>query len=366
MKAPRVILVLGLLGLGCGGAKVATSEGGARVVLPAATPKAREHFEAGVRSMNTPAGAEAAMAAFTAAVEEDPKLFEAWHDRGVVEARLGRNQAAAVSLARALEIQPGSRATLLALMNVLLKVRRADDAVATIERHLPRQDEVGGQADELRLAHVQALREAGKTSRALDEVGKLLARNSKSGQAFNALGLVYYRADRPALAETALLRAAELEPKNAEIWNNIGLVALARGRDREAFAAFDKAADLDGDFVEPRLNKAGVLLDCGDYRSALDELDRAVRARPDDPDVLVALGVARRGAGKPEDARLAYERALAVSPEWPAAHFNLGVLYMDFLPDKPKALHHLRTYRKVAPEGDARHKEAESRLKELR
>ena len=169
-----------------------------------------------------------------------------------------------------------------------------------------------------------------------------------------------------ALAETALRRAAELEPKSAEIWNNLGLVALARGRDNEAFKAFDKAVSLDDNFIDARLNKAAVLLDCGDYARALPELESAARVRPDDPDVLVALGVARRGMGKTEEARRAYEGALAVAPEFPAAHFNLGILYMDFLPDKKKAREHLQVYRKVAPSADNRQKEAEMRLKELR
>ena len=46
--------------------------------------------------------------------------------------------------------------------------------------------------------------------------------------------------EKHALAESALRRAAELDPKNAEVWNNLGLVALARGRDREAFDAFEQ------------------------------------------------------------------------------------------------------------------------------
>jgi Flp pilus assembly protein TadD len=268
-----------------------------------------------------------------------------------------------------------------ALANVLLRAHRAGEAVTLLERQLRGADANGddageasstGSADaraateELRLFYVQALREAGKTSRALEEVEKVLVQSGRSGRAFNALGLVYYRMEKPALAETALRRAAELDPKSAEIWNNLGLVALARGHDHDAFAAFDKAVALDDGFLAARLNKAAVLLDCGDYAHALPELEAAAKAHPDDVDVLVALGVAKRGLGKPEEAREAYEGALALAPESPAAHFNLGVLFMDFLPDKKKAREHLRLYRKVAPSADARQKEAESRLKELR
>ena len=183
---------------------------------------------------------------------------------------------------------------------------------------------------------------------------------------FNALGLIYYRLEKHALAESALRRAAELDPSDADAWNNLGLVAHARGRDREAFDAWSKASSLAGASAAPALNKAAVLLDCGDYRRARAELEKAARARPDDPEVLVALGVAHRGLKEHDRARAAYERALELHADYPPALFNLGVLYMDFLPDKKKARAHLILYRKVAPSRDPRQKEAEARLKELR
>jgi Flp pilus assembly protein TadD len=224
----------------------------------------------------------------------------------------------------------------------------------------------GGTRYDLRLLYVQALREAGKTQRALDEVEKLLARDSRNARGFNALGLIYYRMEKHALADSALRRATELDPKDADAWTNLGLVEHARGNDREAFEAWSKATSLDGDSAAPALNQAAVLLDCGDYKRARTELEKASRSRPDDLEVLVALGVAHRGLKEHERARQAYERALELRADYPPALFNLGVLYMDFLPDKKKARQHLILYRKVAPSRDPRVKEAEARLKELR
>jgi Flp pilus assembly protein TadD len=364
-----------LLAAGCGsagGAKTLTA-GGAPVALPAAKPEARVHFEEGLRLMEDPAQSEQAAAAFQRATKADRTLFEAWHDLGVVQARQGRWEDAAIAFGKALEIQPGSRRSMLALAEAYLNGRHPSDAVGLLEPHIPSESKDAREEAsvvEMRLLFVRALREAGKYQRALDEVEKVLARAGRSARGFNALGLVYYRMDRPALAEAALRRAAELDPKSAEVWNNLGLVALARGRDREAFENFDKAGQLDGDFIEARLNKAAVLLDCGDYTRAFSELEKAQRVRSIKPELLpellVSLGVAARGVGKNEEARRAYEGALAVAPDLPAAHFNLGVLFMDFLPDKAKAREHLRLYRKVAPSADPRQKEAELRLKELR
>lgn len=376
----RALIFLLLLS-GCGARMLSREKTtpGPQVALPAAKPQARVHFEEGLRLMDDPTAAERAAAAFLAATKADPNLYEAWHDLGIVQARQGRWDAAATSFGRALEVQPGSRKTLLALAEAYLRSKSPGDAVSLLEpvvANLPKADDerkadpaARAEAEELALLLVQALRDAGKLGRALEEAEKLLAGAGRSARAFNALGLIYYRMDKPALAETALRRALELDPKGgkaAEVWNNLGLVLLARGRDREAFDAFDKAVALDDRFVDARLNKAAVLLDCGDYARALGELEKAERARPHDPDVLVALGVAARGAGKPEEARRAYEGALAVAPQLPAAHFNLGILFMDFLPDKAKAREHLRVYRKVAPAADNRQKEAELRLKELR
>jgi Flp pilus assembly protein TadD len=341
--------------------------GKAAAPLPPAKPEARLQFEEGLRQMQVGTrGYEAAAAAFRKATKEDPKLFEAWHDLGIVNARLSRWEAAAEALARALTLQPRSRQTMVALADALCRSGRAPDAAEMLgKRLIPENQELSADL-ELRLLYIQALRDGGMTARALEEVEKLLARDSHSAPAFNALGLIYYRMEKQPLAESALRRAAELDPKSAQVWNNLGLVALARGRDREAFAAFDKAADLDPRSLAPLLNKAAVLLDCGDYRRAREELERAARQHPDDAEVQVALGVAYRGVKEHERARAAYQRALELRPDYPAALYNLGVLYMDFLSDKARAREHLTLYQKVTPAGDSRNKEVMGRLRELK
>jgi Flp pilus assembly protein TadD len=331
--------------------------------LPPAKPEARVQFDEGLRLMQSgPRGYAAAVLAFREATRLDPKLYEAWHDLGIVNGRLVRWHAAAEALGKALALQPKARRTLVAFADALCRTGRHADAAELLSKRLtPESDDL-----ELRLLYIQALRDGGKGQRALEEVEVLLTRDSRSARGFSALGLVYYRLEKHALAESALRRASELDPKNAEVWNNLGLVALARGRDREAFAAFDKASDLDPASLAPILNKAAVLLDCGDYKRAREELERAARQHPEDAEVQVALGVAYRGLKEHERARSAYQRALELRPEYPAALYNLGVLYMDFLSDKKQAREHLTLYQKVTSAGDARSKEASARLRELK
>lgn len=367
------VLVVALVGCGHG-APAPTPAGKpiAAAVLPKAKPEARVAFEDGVRLMaQGPERQADAQAQFTKATALDGKLFEAWHNLGITQARLGRDEDAVISLRRALALQPAARATALALGELLLRTGGADDAVAVYRPF------VNAQPDDstLRLLLAGALREAGNTTAALDEVRGVLSRNSRSARAFNALGLIHLKLGKLGLAETAFRRALELvEAKDAadsegvaaEAWNNLGLVRLGRGHDQEAFAAFGRALEADPSYRQALLNQAVVYLDCGDYARAREKLEKAARLGAADPDIEVALGVAARGGKQLDEAEAHYRRALTMQPEHAQALYNLGVLFMDFREDKAQARENLQRYRKVASAHDPHQKEAQQRLKELK
>jgi tetratricopeptide (TPR) repeat protein len=361
----RLALVILLAGCGARAVHPVAPGQAPPAPLPQVKPNARVAFDEGVRLLGLGGDLTEARGRFQAAVKADRKLFEGWHDLGVVEARLGRFDEAAEAFRRALELQPGSRPTLVALGETYGRAGRWADAAALYGEALA----TAADDQDLRLRHVQALREAGRGNDALDEVRALLARDSKNAAAFNSLGLIYYRQEKLPLAESAFRRAIELDPKakgTAAFWNNLGLVALGKGRDQEAFAAFGEAATLDPGYREAHVNQGLVYLDCGDYARAEKELRRALDLDGDDPDALVAMGVALRGLKRFDEARTAYEKALSLRPEHPFALYDLGVLYMDFQQDRSKARETLTRYRKLAAPNDPRRADAAARLRELK
>jgi Flp pilus assembly protein TadD len=357
------VALLGLLGAaacGSSGSAGSTKSTIAPAVLPDAKPEAKSFFEEGLRLYHLgPAHFEKARGEFERAVKIDKNLFEAWHNLGLVEARLGRLADARESLARALKVQPGSRRTAVALAEAHGRAGQWDEAAAVLGKRVTAAPD----DKELRFRYIHALREDAKLGEALEEVKGMLAKDSKSAAAFNALGLVYYRMEKYGLAESALRRAAELDPKAAVVWNNLGLVALARGHDQQAFQSFEKAIGLEPQYKEAHLNKAVVYLDCGDYKRAARELDKAADVDPKDPEVHIARGVAARGMKRFDEAR-------ALRPDHPAALYNLAILYMDFQENTPqnkkKARENLLLFRKVAASEDPRRADALTRLKELK
>ena len=335
-------------------------------VLPAVHADAKREFDAALRLLKTgKKGQSEARAHLQRAAEIDGTFFEAWHNLGWLDASRGNFRRAATEFKRALEIQPGSRATALALGEAWRRAGSYKKAAKLYGERLAAEP-----ADaELRNRYIQVLRYAGdlqeamaQTKLALGQAGDNVA---QTVFAYNSLGLIYYRMNKLELAETALRKAVELDGNSAFVWNNLGLVAFARGRDQEAFVDFQKASDLDPKGVEARLNKAAIYMDCGDYKHARTELQRAVDASPNDADAYVALGVASRGDGKFDEARRAYEAALELEPEHGAALYDLGILYMDFDRDPKRAHEAFAQFVEVADEDDPHRKDAEARLQEL-
>ena len=341
----------------------------APVALPKTSPEAQAAFDEGVRTMKMGRRHyKEALEPFTRATRIDPRLYEAWHDLGVLQTALGSFEAAVDDFKRALDIQPGARKTVLAYGESLRRNHEQKKAAEVYARWL--SSDPGD--FEMRARYSQALREAGNDSldAALEQARLLLV--SAGGNvshtviAYNALALTYYKMGKFELAEAALRKAADLDPQSAFVWNNLGLAAFERGHDQEAFLDFQKASELDPKYVEARLNKAVVYLDCGDYKRARQDLEKAVEIDPNDPESQVALGVAARGDGKLDQARKAYERALDLEPDYPPALYDLGILDMDFDKAPAKAKEMFTRYLQAAGAKDARRADAESRLKELK
>jgi tetratricopeptide (TPR) repeat protein len=370
---PRLVAgaALALWATACGTPARPAARPRPRAELPPVDPLAQRRFDAGVEAMagGDPAGRARAKEAFRAAVERDGKLWEAWHNLGVIAFADGDDRAAAEALSRALAINPAHAPSRVARAEAYRRAGRIDPARADYERALTEDPE--DRATAARLASL--LRETRRYDDALDRIRETLRVVGPSAEIYVELALIYLAQGRQELADLVLRKAAQLDAEVPAIHNAMALLALERGDAQLAFESFDRATSLDPHYQAARFNKASVLLDAGDYASARRELELVVGSGNGEREVdfaaLVALGVACRGLGELAEARARWESVVRDAPIHDPARadalFDLAVLALDFEQDEKQAAAALDRYLSEAPTDHPKRQEAAERRKEI-
>lgn len=372
----KLILLIAIAACGGGSATSRIGPKGRQITrLEKVNPKAQKEFEAAMRALRLggPEAYDTAKARLKAALEIDPKIWEAWHDLGVIYYKDGSDDEAVNAFSKALDVNRGHTPTLLARAEAHRRAGHKKDARADYEAALRGSEEDDPNRRDAAARLASLLRDAGDYDDAVAVLRDTVRLNGASAKIYTELGLIYIQQKRLDLAQLVLAKALEFdkdsEKKDPAIYNALALLALRQGKAQEAFERFDHAASLDATYLDARFNKAAVLLDAGDYARAKTELTAIVERRADDYAAWVALGVANRGMKDLKEAAKVWERVIKEAPRKSAprvdAMFNLGMLKADFLQDAAGAKSELDQYLQEAPSGHAKRSAAEEKRKEL-
>jgi len=157
-------------------------------------------------------------------------------------------------------------------------------------------------------------------------------------------------------AEAAGCRAVELAPDSAQAQASLA-VALSLGpRKEEAKAAFEKAIELDPRLFEAWYFYARHVFAGGDLPKAVSLYEEAMRVRPEDFYSPLLIGPLYDRLGRPEDARAARERGLALVEKHVDLHpddaraLYMGAIGLIALGEKDKGRDWARRARKIDPD----------------
>lgn len=179
----------------------------------------------------------------------------------------------------------------------------------------------------------RTLQEQGSYDEALKRFKRALDLDEGFAATHVALAALYMQMDRTDEALREMERAAELAPDNSVVLAQLGGL-YAQGDDYDkAIVALERAKDLDP--TEPRiaswLGAAYHDRSYVDAQRSVEELERAVKLAPSDPDNhyhLASAYVRRDDEGDKEKAVRALLRTLELDPERTEAYYSLGQLYM--------------------------------------
>lgn len=155
----------------------------------------------------------------------------------------------------------------------------------------------------------------------LEEIGREAAPRNPALAAglLEQAGQSWLLAENPDRATAVLAEAATLAAGNAALYELLAYAHAGTGDYRGAVDALDRALDLGADGAGIYLLRAAAHRALGDYVQALGDADRAVARESDNPDIFLERGNIRRLDGDRDGARRDWRQAIALAPDSAAA-----------------------------------------------
>ena len=181
---------------------------------------------------------------------------------------------------------------------------------------------------------------AGDFEQAERHLQNILAVDSSNKTAYENLARLYY--DRGLndgsyllLADLVITQAQRIlevqGQQSGDLHNLRGLVLMESNDQVRALRSFRRAVEVEPDHVDAHRNIAMIALRFRDYQSAEQSLESVLEfdSVANDVEAWIALGVAKRGLRKYDDAEKAYRQAMTLDVGDPRPWYNLGILAQE-------------------------------------
>jgi len=153
-----------------------------------------------------------------------------------------------------------------------------------------------------------------------------------SAEAHYGLGSVYLKLGKNTEARSSFEQAVKLNgnyPDTApNAWNNLGLLAAGEGHTDQAIACFEEALRRSPGYWIALENLGNAYRQMRRWEEARATLERAVAARPQDPEANYSLAMVFAQTDNTERAYEYLQNALRLRPGYPEALNNLGILFL--------------------------------------
>ncbi len=170
---------------------------------------------------------------------------------------------------------------------------------------------------------------SGKFEESREILVELLDSEEFDTKVFGNLALQLFSVERYQLAALIFRRWTEIDVSNPEPWSNLGLALSRYGELHGAKEALLKALAIDSRYPAAVNNLAGVYQFLGEFESQLETAVLAVEIQPGSATALNNLGTALIENGRLSEAKTAFERSVAINPEYFEAAFNLARVASD-------------------------------------
>jgi len=256
-------------------------------------------------------------------VAKRPDNFRAWNNLGAYRLHKEKSyEAAEFALKQAVQLSPNYPEVLNNLGQVLIKLGRADEGLAMIEKSL----RLAPEKPALHAGYGSALMDCGGYEQALPHLERALTGAPNDPAAHYNLANALMDLHREVEAEPHYLFALGESPDDLDALNNYGTSLRRLGRVDEAVAQFEHALRIDTSSPQTHNNLGIALMMLGETESGLRHLRESVRLDPKPYEPRLNLSRALAQTGHTDEAIAECEKLVQEKPD-AELYNNLGTLY---------------------------------------
>ncbi|KAG9509114.1 UDP-N-acetylglucosamine--peptide N-acetylglucosaminyltransferase 110 kDa subunit, partial [Fragariocoptes setiger] len=314
------------------------------------------------------------------AIEENPRLAEAWSNKGNVFKTRNQISQALECYRHAVNLSPHFIDGYINLAAALVAARELEQAAQAYETALHYNPDLFcvtsdlgnvykalGELDKAKACYLKAIETSGSSFAvawsnlgciynaegqvwlAIHHFEKAVSLDPTFFDALVNLGNVYKEARIFDRAAASYLRALTIKPNNASILGNLASVYYEQGFTELSIDTYRQAIELQS-HPDCWCNLANALKSSGRIAEAEECYNTALKiSNNSHPDSLNNLANIKREQGHVEEATKLYMKALAVFPDFAAAHSNLASLLQQ-QNNLPQAIHHYKEALKISPD----------------
>lgn len=230
---------------------------------------------------------------------------------------------AASALQEVLAVLPEHPGSLIMLGTIQFQLGYLEQSLQSLRRYVKLKP--GSVPGRKKLAAVYI--RLGQTKEALETLQPLMKSAEQDPQVLLLAANIYIADEEYEKANTYLEQAAGIAPDMIAIRTQLALSTMASGATDAAIQTLKEALKKEPDASGAAMALIRIYLKIQDYDSALQVADGFSRRKPQNPESYYLAALALHGKGKLSDARVRFEKALAVEPGYiPAA---LGLAGLD-------------------------------------
>ena len=244
------------------------------------------------------------------AVALNPGLAEAFYLRGTCNAKLYRKNQALEDLSAATRLKPGWEEAWCSLG--IAQINGGDTASGIIS--LTRAVEINPRSKASREARAKIYHEQGRTTEELGDLSELLSMDSKNTTTLLRRAVLLSESD-PARATVDLNAVIQLERDNGAAWLQRGLCYSRTGDTDRALADLNSACRLLSKDYRPWLERGRILRALHRSDDAISDLSQAAKLAPKQTECCLELGLAFLDASSIDAAEAHVLRAEKLAPD---------------------------------------------------